>query len=288
MSITLLYQQLVAQYSTVYETDEARAMARELIEYYTERSLQDAIQDEVTVPADMMEKITVASGRLMDMEPLQYVLGEAWFYNLPFNVNKHVLIPRPETEELVYKIIAQIANFPSDSTLLDIGTGSGCIPISIKKNKPNVKVYGMDISEDALSVAKQNAERNNVEVEFFKGDILNEKELHTSNGKQLTFDIIVSNPPYITEVEKKEMHRNVLAYEPHLALFVTNNDPLQFYEAIAVFASKHLVPQGELYVEVNAMYGNEVKACLEKHHFTDVTITKDMQGKDRIVSGRVR
>lgn len=282
--MNLLYQQLAAQYATVYETDEAKAMAKEVIEYYTRCPLQEAIQQAMPVTAEVEDNITAASKRLLQHEPLQYVLGEAWFYNLPFTVNQHVLIPRPETEELVHLILSTIDIRDSTFRLLDIGTGSGCIPIAIQKNNSLVQAYGMDISEEALAVANQNAKRNNVDVEFFKGDILG-ANIHSPISN---FDIIVSNPPYITEVEKKEMHPNVLDYEPHLALFVTNNDPLQFYDAIAAFASKHLAIGGALYVEINAMYGNEVKACMEAYHFTDVTIIKDMQGKDRIVCGRWR
>jgi release factor glutamine methyltransferase len=151
----------------------------------------------------------------------------------------------------------------------------------------------MDISADALSLAKQNAQLNNVEVNFIEYDILT-SNLQPSNFQRLTsnfqfpqFNIIVSNPPYITETEKNEMHENVLAHEPHLALFVTDGNPLQFYEAISVFAAKHLAAKGMLYFEINAAYGNEVKQCMERHGFTEISIIKDMQGKDRIVKGKL-
>jgi release factor glutamine methyltransferase len=262
----------------LYDAEESTALAGELIESF-QQELKSANREQ------WMLAIQQALVRLKEAEPLQYVLGEAWFYNLPFYVNSHVLIPRPETEELVHTIIQEYAtiNLPSNTQLsiLDIGTGSGCIPIALKKNLDQTTVYGMDISADALSIANQNAKRNGVEITFLRGDILNMK---ASQIVDLQYDIIVSNPPYITEAEKEHMHTNVLSYEPHLALFVTNNDPLQFYKAIADYASTHLVHQGRLYVEINAGYALDVKYCFEQYGFTDVIIATDMQGKERFVS----
>jgi release factor glutamine methyltransferase len=264
MMDTELKLYLTRELLPLYDTEESTAVAGELIESF-QQELKSANR------AQWMLAIQQALVRLKEAEPLQYILGEAWFYNLPFYVNSHVLIPRPETEELVHTIIqANSANTLHSNTqlsILDIGTGSGCIPIALKKNLDQATVYGMDISADVLSTANQNAKRNGVEITFLRGDILNMK---ASQIVDLQYDIIVSNPPYITEAEKEHMHTNVLSYEPHLALFVTNNDPLQFYKAIADYASTHLVHQGRLYVE---QYG-----------FTDVIIATDMQGKERFVS----
>jgi release factor glutamine methyltransferase len=270
MSDAELNTYLITELSNLYDLDEAKAITNKLIEFYGK-----------SLGTELEQEITKAIERLKQLEPLQYVLGEAWFYGLPFFVNKNVLIPRPETEELVHLILSEVSDHTSPISILDIGTGTGCIPIVLKKNIPQATIYGIDISADALSVANQNATQNDVEITFVKEDILSMKESPLLN---LQLDIIVSNPPYITEVEKEHMHANVLSHEPHLALFVTNNDPLQFYKAIADYASTHLVYQGRLYVEINAGYALDVKYCFEQYGFTDVTIAKDMQGKERFVS----
>lgn len=211
-------------------------------------------------------------------KPLQYILGEAHFYGLVFKVNEHVLIPRPETEELVDWIIA-------DSTLqltvdgfkiLDIGTGSGCIPVTLKKHLPKAQVSTLDVSAEAIAVARQNAMQNGVEVDFIEADILSFKS-------ELKFDVIVSNPPYIRLLEQEEMHDNVLANEPHLALFVSDEDPLIFYKAIASFAQTNLNPGGKLYFEINEYLGEETVNMLDAKVFKNIELRKDMQGKDRMV-----
>lgn len=272
MSPTALKIKVINELSSIYDQDEASAIAGELFDFYKVGSAS-------LIDPGSLELIESALERLTQNEPLQYVLGEAWFYNLPFYVNRHVLIPRPETEELVYLILSDIQH--STLRILDMGTGSGCIPIALKANIPEAEVFGLDISLDALGVAKQNALHNGVEVKFFQADMLNPDLKIPVTG----FDIIVSNPPYITEQEKEAMHANVLAHEPNLALFVTNGDPLQFYEKIASFAAKNLKRGGKLYVEINAGYAKEVKDCFEQHGFSEVRIISDMQGKDRIVSG---
>jgi release factor glutamine methyltransferase len=259
-------EKIIQQLLAIYDKDESDAIAKTLLDFYS---------------GDPVSRIEYAVIRLLENEPLQYVLGEAWFYDLPFYVDKNVLIPRPETEELVHLVLNDLTGLKPNSSMLDIGTGSGCIPVSIKKNRPDTDVYAMDISAEALALAKQNATRNRAEVYFFQADILRP----VTESPLGRFNMIVSNPPYITEEEKHEMHNNVLQYEPHLALFVTDRNPLQFYEAISGFAANHLTPGGKLYVEINAAYGKEVKICLENNGFIEVIIFKDMQGKDRIVSG---
>lgn len=215
---------------------------------------------------------------LSDGTPVQYVIGETEFYGLPFKVNSSVLIPRPETEELVDWILNDQEISRQSGNVIDIGTGSGCIAISLKKYLSQAHVFAMDISKEALETAKGNALINQVEVDFIHDDILNP----LSVGDR-TFDIIVSNPPYITENEKQEMHQNVLAYEPHTALFVSNEQPLVFYEAIAEFAKKHLCNEGNLFFEINEYLGEQTVDMLTVKGFKDIVLRKDMQGKDRML-----
>jgi release factor glutamine methyltransferase len=216
--------------------------------------------------------------RLLIHEPIQHIIGEVEFYGLPFDVDNNVLIPRPETEELVDLIIQQ--HDIKTPTILDIGTGSGCIPISLKYNIPESKIYATDVSEKALSVAKKNAKKNNVNITFFLADILTE-DLKTLPQ----FDIIVSNPPYVLESDKLQMSENVLNFDPHLALFVNDETPLLFYNRI-VELSKHLLkPSGKLYFEIHEQFGCKVKLLMENHQFKNISIIKDMQSKERIVYG---
>lgn len=215
--------------------------------------------------------------RLRKHEPLQYILGEAWFYNLKFKVNKHVLIPRPETEELVDLMLKKLP-LKQSLNILDIGTGSGCIPIALAKNAPLWKLHALDVSNDALTMARQNAEMLGVNINFKQGDILN-----AANLDMQMFDVIVSNPPYILPNEKAEMNPNVLAYEPHRALFVTDNDPLQFYKAIVQFASNYLIPNGFLFFETNTAYANNVSELLKLYGYKNETLIQDIHGNDRIV-----
>lgn len=211
-------------------------------------------------------------------KPLQYILGEAHFYGLVFKVNEHVLIPRPETEELVDWIIADsnLQFAVDDIKILDIGTGSGCIPVTLKKHLPQAQASTLDVSAEAIAVARQNAVQNGVEVDFIEADILSFKS-------ELKFDVIVSNPPYIRLLEQTEMHDNVLANEPHLALFVSDEDPLIFYKAIAGFAQTNLNPGGKLYFEINEYLGKETVNMLDAKGFKNIELRKDMQGKDRMV-----
>jgi release factor glutamine methyltransferase len=237
-----------------------------------------------TISESELLKFNFAVKDLKKQKPIQHILGKADFYKLKFIVNEHVLIPRPETEELV-KLIVDDFNLRTLSlskgaeTFLDIGTGSGCIAIALKKNIPQAIVKAIDVSEEALTVAKQNAERNNVNVNFFKQDILLPSSLNE------LFDVIVSNPPYVREQEKKQMHSNVLNHEPHLALFVPDDDPLLFYKAIANYASTHLKPQGKLYLEINEYLGEETQKLFQEKGFRDVVLVKDINGKNRILRG---
>ena len=222
-------------------------------------------------------------------KPIQYILGETEFYGLRFEVNENTLIPRQETEELV-ELIIKSSEFRVSSfglKILDIGTGSGCIAISLAKKIPNAEVFAIDVSEKALATANKNAELNNVIVNFINTDILKIEDLQnlrTSNFVLPTlFDIIVSNPPYVRNLEKAEIKPNVLEYEPHLALFVEDTDALLFYRKIAELAKKNLNSDGKLYFEINQYLGKETVQLLEDLGFRNVTLRKDVYGNDRMI-----
>ena len=218
--------------------------------------------------------------------PIQYILGEAWFYDLKFNVTPATLIPRPETEELVDIIIkdtkAEYLNSKSSYSVLDIGTGSGCIPIAIKHHIRGAKVYGMDVSEDALHVAKQNSVKNNAEVHFIKQDVLTPFNIQNS-----TFNIIVSNPPYVLKSEAEKMDERVLKHEPHLALFVEDSDPIIFYKRIIDLCHSNLAPNGSLYFELNPLHSMDVKKYAnESNLFNFAELIIDMSGKERFLKAQ--
>ena len=219
--------------------------------------------------------------QLLQEIPIQYLLGTTSFFGMDFEVNTNVLIPRPETEELVAWILEKYSKNRHPISILDIGTGSGCIAIALAKNLPNAKVAALDVSELALKTAKQNADRNAVSVTFLQKNIL-----ETNNFKE-TFDIIVSNPPYVRNSEKVEIKKNVLEHEPHLALFVDDNDALLFYRKIAFLAQKSLNKNGELYFEINQYLGKEMIALLEELGYKDIVLRQDIYGNDRMLYGRI-
>lgn len=220
---------------------------------------------------------------LKQQKPIQYIIGETEFYGLPFIVNNNVLIPRPETEELVSWILHNVdKNQPLK--ILDIGTGSGCLAISLSKYLPNAKVFALDVSHEALEVAKQNAKMNRVNLTFIEADILNEAGWHQvmiSND----FDIIVSNPPYVREKEKKQMTLNVLDHEPHLALFVNDERPLKFYNAITKLANIYLKNNGLLFFEINEYLGKDMIDLLRLNSFHNIELKQDIFKKDRMIKG---
>ena len=217
--------------------------------------------------------------QLQQEKPIQYITGEAWFYGLQFEVNENTLIPRPETEELVEWIIESQKSKVQIQKLeiLDIGTGTGCIPISLKTNLLQANVSAIDVSEKALEVAKRNAQSNKVEVNFIQTNILEVEDLNQH------FDIIVSNPPYVRNLEKQEIKKNVLDYEPHLALFVEDTDALLFYRKIAQLALENLSPNGLLFFEINQYLGKETVELLENLGFKNIELKKDIYGNDRMI-----
>jgi release factor glutamine methyltransferase len=232
----------------------------------------------------------IATKQLEQEIPIQYIIEKTEFFGLPFNINKEVLIPRPETEELVEQVLKEVSltkicKTTTDETtnekqlkILDIGTGSGCIAISLKKQLPSSKISAMDVSDKALHIAKKNAVLNKVDINFIHLDILK-----TNNLDQL-YDVIVSNPPYVRELEKKEIKNNVLNNEPHLALFVDNKNPLLFYNKIAELAKKFLTKNGQLHFEINQYLGKETIKLLAEKGFKNIQLKKDIFGNDRIVT----
>jgi release factor glutamine methyltransferase len=227
--------------------------------------------------SDLLKVIYTIKG-LKKKKPLAYILGEWEFYGISLKVNEHTLIPRPETEELV-ELIIKTNKHHSKLDILDIGTGSGCIALALKKHLPIAKVSAWEISEEALSIASENAKLNKLKLAIKKIDILGYKNYDIADK----YDVIVSNPPYIIHEEKKIMQKNVLNYEPHLALFVEDSNPLLFYDVISDFALSNLKEQGKLYFELNEKYGVELKKLLKHKKFKNVNIVKDINEKDRIV-----
>lgn len=236
-----------------------------------------ALNPDAELSGKEIERWNAVLAELETQKPIQYIFGKAYFYGLEFEVNPDTLIPRPETEELVEWIITE-NKVKGKINLLDIGTGTGCIAISLAKNLPDASVSAIDVSEGALATAKRNAQHNKAEVNFILQDILAAETL-----PQL-YDVIVSNPPYVRNLEKYEIKENVLQYEPHLALFVDDNDPLLFYRKIALLAKKQLSPNGRLYFEINQYLGPETVQMLEDYGFKNVTLRKDIYGNDRMVS----
>ena len=223
-----------------------------------------------------------AADRLRNHEPIQYILGETEFFGMPITVNKQVLIPRPETEELVSWIIEDVDK--NEATILDIGTGSGCIAISLAKKLNNAVVSAIDISTRAIEVAKKNTLINNVNIEFSRVDVLNfEADLDLHHKWESKFDIIVSNPPYVRMQEKKLMKLNVIDHEPDIALFVEDDDPLLFYRKISQLSKQYLRHNGTLYLEINEYLGLEMEKMLNKAGFKHVLLKKDMFGKNRMI-----
>ena len=273
-----MLQKLIQTLTPLHGPAEARAIVYALMEDVFKMSKTDVLLGRFDRLSETEKaQFSEYARRLTEGEPLQYVVGTAPFGNLRFEVTPATLIPRPETYELVEWVVAEEGEHPS-LRLVDIGTGSGCIAISLASLLPQAKVSAWDISADALAVARRNAERNRVEVAFLQVDALHVKETET-------FDCIVSNPPYICDSEKADMTDSVLLHEPHTALFVPNDDPLRFYRAIAELGVRNLSPGGTLYFEINRAYGAETCKLLRDLGYTNVELRKDFFGNDRMVKG---
>ena len=261
----------IKQLSGIADEREIISWAYISIEHCLDYNRSDCIiHADKQITTELSDRFKQIIAALKTNKPVQYILGETEFYGLKFIVNEHTLIPRPETEELVDWILKE-----EFSSALDIGTGSGCIPIVLAKNT-NAIISAIDVSEDALVVAKENAKINGVEINFFRQDILKTTTLPK-------VDVIVSNPPYVLESEKELMLENVLEYEPNLALFVADNNPLLFYKKIGELAAKSLNCEGKLYFEINEKYGNEILEMLRKIGFVDIALKKDINDKNRML-----
>lgn len=280
-----LYEFYKTELLSIYDEDELFAIFELVCEQYLNYSKTDTrLKFHENLNQSDVLKIYDTAKALKTGAPIQYIFGEADFYNLKFKVNSATLIPRPETEELVDIIIKEFKQETRNNqtlNILDIGTGSGCIPITLKKNIPISKVTGIDISEQALDVAKLNSTKNNVEVDFLNLDIL-------SNNQQLSsYNLIVSNPPYVLNSEAKQMDQRVLKHEPHLALFVEDTDPIIFYKRIIDLCANYLEEKGYLFFELNPLYANDVKNYgNDSKIFNFTEIVKDMSGKERFLKAQ--
>jgi len=272
---TIFHQELDA----LYAKEEIDTFFYRLIEHYLnlERFIL-VLKPNLTLSKEEEQPLFEGLSQLKLEKPLQYILGEAHFMDLSLKVNEHVLIPRPETEELVQWVIDEIRDGKSEIRILDIGTGSGCIAIALAKALPKSKIYAMDISKKALEVAMQNAAMNQVAIEFIQADIFN-------MDFNENFDVIVSNPPYVRESEKEEMRNNVKAQEPKEALFVPDEDPLRFYKAIAEFSKKNLMSGGKIFFEINQYLAKETQEILVDNQFQEVELRKDIFGNFRMLKG---
>lgn len=274
-----LYRFFLLELQKLYGLGEATSITDWVFEKMISLKKADIIRNpRLQVPRDAETRIRRCLEALMQHQPVQYVLGEAWFGHMKMKVNEHVLIPRPETEELVEQLVKDRKSKLTDPAILDIGTGSGCIPIFIKKHLPAAIVTSIDVSAEALAVARENAELHNAMINLKQMDFLDET---TWNDLPL-FEIIISNPPYIPAGEARMLSKNVTAFEPHLALFVPDQNPMLFYEKIAAFGKAHLLPNGRIYLETHEDLAKDVASLFVKDYQT-VMIKRDMSGKERMV-----
>jgi release factor glutamine methyltransferase len=286
MTVKTAFDEYTGRLKAIYPQAEAAAIAGWIFEAVVQTGASlIALNPHKEIPPDKMDMLQAHLAKLLTHKPVQYVLGEAWFYKMKFVVNEQVLIPRPETEELVEWCIKQTeaylrAGNPIHKSIhiLDVGTGSGCMAITLKKYLPAAQVTAIDVSEGALQIARQNMDRLKAEIGFVCTDFLNE----TGWGALPVFDVIVSNPPYIPMSEKVILESNVVAHEPHTALFVPDNNPLLFYEKIARFGMAHLMPGGFIMMETHENYASQTAALFEGAYHTVIS-RKDMSGKERMV-----
>ena len=279
MSVSTIVQLFRQELSANYPKGEVESFIALAFEDVLEYSRVDTIMNaNEVIPFQYIERFFGILESLQKFQPIQYILGKTVFYGLPIQVNSHVLIPRPETEELVHWILKD--EWKDGITVVDLGTGSGCIALSLKDHLKNADVHGVDVSIEALNVAKRNAVKNNLKVDFFQFDILKQESLGFTK-----YDIMVSNPPYVRMSEKEWMEKNVLNHEPHPAIFVDEEEPLIFYRKIVDLAEGNLKKGGKIFFEINEAHGAEVVQLLEDRGYESVTLKKDYNGKDRMVSG---
>lgn len=279
MTIAELKSEFLNQLKKAYPSEEANSFFGLLSQSYLKMSrLEVALHRDKEVNREVVKQFQVAQERLLNQEPIQHIIGETEFYGLKIKVNKNVLVPRPETEELVQWIIEEVSAEEKEISILDVGTGSGCIALCLAKNLPQAVITAIDISEQALKTAKENAEKNKVQVNFIRQDILKLERLSRK------YDVIVSNPPYVRELEKKEMQPNVLHFEPGTALFVSNENPLIFYKKITLLAKSGLKENGKLFFEINQYLGKETENLLQEDGFK-TRLRKDIFGNFRMLKG---
>ena len=285
MTIRQITTAMFLQLTGHYPETEIESFARILFRHYLKMTPAQAhLSQDSELPSGIEQKILAAIEELKKNRPVQYILGETEFYGLRFELTPDVLIPRPETEELVDWIVRKY-NKNTSMTIIDIGTGSGCIAVALAKNFPNACVWAVDISEAALVVAQQNALTNRVKVNFLSGDVLNDG---LTEFAPVSLDVIVSNPPYVMPSEKDRMLPNVLEYEPHVALFTPDDHPFIFYERIAAFGTKCLKNGGRIFFEINETFPDILVDILQKNLYSDVTSRKDINGKWRMMSAQLR
>ena len=278
MTVNELYRSFLKELSDSHDVHEAATITSMIFEYVSGINKYALIKTpDAILPTEQINLIHESLAALKKNKPVQYITGEAWFYKIKFKVSPAVLIPRPETEELVAVVIDALKN-KSGIQLIDIGTGSGCIAIAIKKNVPDVSVTAIDVSSEALIIAKQNALAEKTAIRFIQNDFLS-KENQDDLGE---YDIIVSNPPYIPQAEEKRMDKNVTEYEPHLALFVDDTRPLIFYERISDFSNKYLKNNGMIFLETHEKFAGKVAALFDSGAFRS-EIKKDISGKKRMI-----
>jgi len=279
LKVKEIRQKFQENLKSYFPETEIESFVQILFEKYVGFSRLDLVLNPEFLPEKhQLQQLESALNRLKNQEPIQYIVGETSFFGLTFKVNSHVLIPRPETEELVDWVLKDISDSSDSLSILDIGTGSGCIAISIASKTEDAEVFAWDISEEALRIAEQNASLNQVEVIFEMKNIL-DSEISTS--KKL--DIIISNPPYVRQKEKQKMNANVLDFEPHVALFVEDNDALIFYRKILDFAKNHIKAGGRVYFEINEYLKSEMEDLLQSLKLHDYTFKKDIFGKNRML-----
>lgn len=276
------YKYIVESLKTCYTEREACAIAREVLEVrFGVTQLDLCMGKDKHFSLEERADLENIVNRLAQSEPVQYVLGQTSFCGLTLEVGPGVLIPRPETEELVEWIRKDFKGYGAGLRILDAGTGSGCIAVALSNSFPETEVTAWDISKDALAIAQRNAEHTGAKVVFEEADIL-----HPFVSEETVWDVIVSNPPYVCMSEKQDMMSNVLDYEPHTALFVPDDDPLLFYRALAVLAQRHLSPDGAFYAEINRAYFEQLKEMYHHYGFSEVMLRKDIYGNDRMVRCR--
>lgn len=285
-----MIKKITKQLSEIYTENESISMAREIVCFITNRSLTSLLADgEINLNEKENQQVDIIIKRLLQHEPLQYIIGSTTFFNRTFNCDSRALIPRPETEELIEWILSDLQTSQTKDiiNILDIGTGSGCIAITLSLEIKNAIVTAIDISKDAIELATINNKKLDAAVEFIERDILQSDIESTTTSAHNTYDIIVSNPPYITISEQESMEKNVVKYEPSLALFVPDNSPLLFYQAIAQYGLTHLKKDGKIYFEINQRYGSETVQMMQNLGYKNVELHSDINNNERMVKAEL-